>query len=747
MPSSHKKRIPKRRKRARVSLGTDDSSIIHEALDHHRRGNYEIAKQIYCKLIAQQPDNADAWHLLGMLLHATDHNTDALECLENAVTLSPNHAEYLSNLGLVYSSVQQNDRALETLRRAVAIAPKMVAARNNLGTLLLKTQQIEAAETQFQAALQIDPDFTVAAVNLGNTWQQLGRVQDAETIYRRCLSREPSNTLALTNLGESLRSQCRWSDAVDALQQAIAINPDLVDTRITLGRTLLNLAMHDEAKQQFALLIEQWPDHPKVHQYMGTTLHELHDNQAAAKTLSTALQLAPKDPYIHVALGFVHLDEGQRDLAADRFRKAIELNPAISDAHSCLLFIMSGDSAVSPDRLLDESRRWGERHGNVEPIINHCDAARKSRNANRRLRIGYVSPDFCSHPVARFIEPILQAHDRQQVEVYCYAEVPVPDARTESLRQLSDHWQFTTGRSNRQVAQLIANDNIDILVDLAGHTSRNRLEAFAFKPAPVQMTWMGYPNTTGLAAIDYRLTCETQNPIDEPSYHVEGLIRMQGGAICFAAPRKAPALQPPPMVDSACVTFGSLHRPFKITPEVQQLWAKVLHAFPRSRLLALSTYFSDETKSNLIQSLIDLGIDAARIEIRDEFGDTSYLNTYHEIDIALDVFPWAGGTTTLEALWMGVPVVARYGDRRSARSTAAIVDAIGQPNWIARSDDEYISIIDTLLKEAPGMSSIRANLRSQTQRTIANADRFTRELENVYQQAWDRWCNSIDEVH
>ena len=260
--------------------------------------------------------------------------------------------------------------------------------------------------------------------------------------------------------------------------------------------------------------------------------------------------------------------------------------------------------------------------------------------------------------------PCLNAIAAERVETYCYAEVDFPDEMTQRLQARSDHWRFTTGLSDRQVAQMIAADEIDVLVDLAGHTSGNRLKSFAYRPAPVQVTWLGYPNTTGLPTMDYRLTCETQNPLNEPSYHTEELVRLPFGAICFSPPPRAPDVTPLPFRVNGFVTFGSLHRPFKITPPVRELWAEVLLANPQSRLILFNTRFTEQWSSVIAEDLVARGIEPDRFEIRKTHDGSSYLDVYKDVDIGLDTTPWAGGTTTIEALWMGVPVVGLYGDRR-----------------------------------------------------------------------------------
>jgi predicted O-linked N-acetylglucosamine transferase (SPINDLY family) len=729
---------PKRRKRKNaVPHCTFNTPSLEETLALHRQGDQEKAKHAYCQILAREPANADAWHLLGMLLHATGHSTDAVECIENAAVITPKRADILSNLGMVYRALGRLRKSAAVLERAVSLDPQSVATRNNLGTVLMESGCLGEAEASFQTALQIDPTSTDAAMNLGNVWQRQGRLNDAEQLYRRCLDREPSNALVLTNLGEALRRQCRWADAADVLQKAVQQNPNLIETQLNFGRTLMNSHQLDAAEAHFRELLSLYPDDSRVHHFLGNALSHQSKFEAALASLRRSLELNPGDAYTHNSLAFLLMDASDHQRAAEHFRESVRLDPAMSQSHSALLFLMSGDPSVSQQELFDEHVQWAKMHGQVRTLGPHCNLRQK----NRRLRIGYVSPDFRNHAVAFFFQPVIDAHNADAVEVYCYAEVANPDATTQRMRERVDQWRYTTGMSDLQVAEQIVADKIDILIDLAGHTANNRLVVFAHKPAPIQVTWLGYPNTTGLSAIDYRLSCNTVHPKEEENYHTEKLIRMPTAAFCFSQPAQSLEIKSPPVQKNGYITFGSLHRPFKISQNTCNLWSSLLHACPTARLLAFNTAFTAESEAGLIESLANNGIDPKRIEVRRQFVGESYLATYDDIDIALDVSPWAGGTTTLEALWSGVPVIARYGDRGSARSSASVVTSIGRSEWIARSDADYLNQVISLANDIPQLCRHRRQLREQMQKTVFDGKRFTRDLERVYGELWNHWCD------
>ncbi|WP_197456081.1 O-linked N-acetylglucosamine transferase, SPINDLY family protein [Stieleria neptunia] len=710
---------------------------IETALSLQKAGNLEQAKQLYCEVLSVDPNHADAWHLLGMTLYSAAAYPSALDCLQKAQGLLGDHPELMGHLALVYHAMGDLQRAHQMLSQLVVVEPDNPDTRNNFGVFLLDLGQLEQAEEQFQQAIRISPDSEHAAMNLANCWVRQNRLHDAEQIYDDLLQRNAGNLDVLGNLGECYRRQCKWEQSLELLQRVVQARPSDLVSKLTLARTLVNLGRLDEAAERFKQLVVEFPHYAKAHHYLGTVLLSMGDVAKAESEIQLALELDPADAHARCSLGFVYIESDRRREAAECFAEAVKQDPRMSGAHGCLLYLMSGDPDIDPRQLFEEHVRWGEVHGNVQPLQRR----RNVRDPNRKLRIGYASADFREHAVTAFFEPLLRLRDRSAFEIYCYYESGLGDHVTEQLKTLSDHWRVTLGYSDQQVAQQILDDQIDILVDLAGHTSGNRLPALAYKPAPIQISWLGYPNTTGLKAIDYCLTCDVQNPIGEPTLHTEELIRIPGGSFCFAPPNNAPELSSLPARRNGYVTFGSLHRPFKISSSTHDLWAAALKACPDARLLAFNTRFNEPLKKELISALVQRGIDESRIEVRSVYRGDSYLETYHEIDLGLDATPWAGGTTTMEALWMGIPVVGFYGNNRPSRGTAGIVHHLGKPEWIAKSIDEYASLVGRLAGDLEELEGLRRTLRETTRRTIADQQRFVTELEKAYRQSWKRWCD------
>jgi predicted O-linked N-acetylglucosamine transferase (SPINDLY family) len=735
--ASRKRRAKARqRRRPQPTPLSNADTLLQEGLRLQNAGNLDGAKQAYCDLLELDPSHAQAWHLLGVVLYVRGAHEEAINCLKNATTLAPNESDFFSNLGIAYRAAGDLSKARSALENAMRLDPQSVNAYGNFGTVCLEQRDFQMAEAGFLKAIELDPHQATAAMNLGNLWQHQGKLLDAESLYRRLLTHNPHDPLLQNNLAESLRKQGKSEEAVELLQRALQETPNVVITQMTLGRCLTNLRRLAEATSIFEQLIAQQPSLAKPYHCLGEI--QLHSGQLgdAVQSIETSLELDATDAFARGTLGIAYLQMGDRKRAETCFRAVLAAAPTMSDIHSCLLFILSGQADLSPQELYEEHVNWGRQHGDVPTLASADPDEVRLDFTNRKLRIGYVSPDFRSHAVSLYFEPVLQSHDRKRFETFCYAELMVADDTTKRLQEIATHWRYTNGLSDEQVARKIQADKIDILVDLAGHTAGNRLRAFAYRPAPIQITWLGYPNTTGLAAIDYRLTCETQNPLGEPSYHTEELIRMDGGSFCFAQPKQAPPLSNLPAARHGYITFGSLHRPFKISETARDLWAAVLSEVPDSRLLVFNTQFTNASQEELRRSLCERGIHPDRIEIQNEIVGDSHLTAYEQIDIGLDAPPWAGATTTLEALWMGIPVIAYYGDRRSARSTAAIMTQVQHQELIAHSPEQFIRIAHDLSCDYKKLATLRRGLRDQTKATVVNSDHFTRELESVYRKLW-----------
>jgi protein O-GlcNAc transferase len=392
---------------------------------------------------------------------------------------------------------------------------------------------------------------------------------------------------------------------------------------------------------------------------------------------------------------------------------------------------------ADPDTLFQEHCYWAQCHAAGLPVPVHTN----DRDPERRLRVGYVSPDFYRHAAAHFLEPILRHHDPRQVEVFCYAEVAAPDAVTARFQSYAHAWRWTFGQSDAELIRQIQADGIDILVDAAGHSAHNRLLVFAHQPAPIQITGIGYPNTTGLSSIDYRLTDALTDPPGEPVRHSEELLRLPL-AFCYATPDIAPEVTPLPALTRGYVTFGSLHNLAKLNGAVLDLWAALLEELPSARLVIFRHLLQGQVREQLFQELTRRGIRPERFDLWHalEPGRT-FLDVYAGIDVALDAFPWNSHTTACEALWMGVPVVTLYGNRYAGRMAADVLTAVGLPELVAQTPRGYVSIAAELAGDLDHLAQLRGSLRQRMAASpLCDGPTFTRSVEEAYRSVWRRWC-------
>lgn len=520
----------------------------------------------------------------------------------------------------------------------------------------------------------------------------------------------------------------------------IAFQPNSLDAHYHLGCALMLQGKLDEAAATFPAVLRLNPNHALAHLHLGKTYHLALRFDEALKHYRRTIELEPRLTDTYSLMGGILQNRGLTEEAISCYRQGLAIAPNLHKHHSDLLLSLNYVTADDAAGLYAEHMRWGKLHAPHPPLAKCTNTP----DPERRLRIGYVSPDFREHSVAYFFEPLLANHNPENVETYCYAEVASPDSVTERLRSSSSHWLNTCGMNDRELADRIRADSIDILVDLAGHTANNRLLAFALKPAPLQISYLGYPNTTGLAAMDYRLTDEHADPPGATEgIHAEILVRLPHGFLCYRASNDCPAVRMPPTERRGYVTFGSFNHLQKVTPEVVALWASILLAVPDSRMIMKNTGLSFPAARDRYSKLFaGHGIDPDRLDL---LGPTDsvidHLATYHHVDIALDSFPYNGTTTTCEALWMGVPVVTLAGQMHAGRVGASLLNQVGLDKLIAGTRDEYIRIASSLANNTRELATLRASMRSRmVSSPLCNEDGFAADVENAYRSIWRQWC-------
>lgn len=523
--------------------------------------------------------------------------------------------------------------------------------------------------------------------------------------------------------------------AAELFEQVVAVEPNNADAHNNLGIAYFEIGFRDDAKEEFKSATMILPDHAEAWKNLGKAIRDTGGNpELAARCFRKALSIAPDFDDAWMMLGTTYLDRGRSVEAVKYFQKSLDMNPNNCNTHSILLFAMNYILQFSQKDLFLESLKWNENHASGITRMQH--AIRTDQHQIKRLRIGYVSGDFKRHPVGYHLLPVLAAYDRERFEVYCYAALSEQDDLTEKMQGYVTEWRDISKLSDDDAAALICNDRIEILVDLSGHTGGNRLIVFASKPAPVQVSWLGYFNTTGVKAIDYLISDETTIPPEEEQWFSEKVIRLPGSRFCYAPPEYAPPVIEPPVLKNGAITFGSFNNIAKLTPEVIELWSRVLMAVPDSRLIIKwSTLSRKKVRDRLFRQFARHGVNSERLSLRGKSPHADMLKEYGDIDIALDPFPFSGGMTSCEALWMGVPVVTLLGDKPAGRQTAGFLRTIGLPEWVTMSPEQFISQAQLAASDYGQLKLLRFGLRGRmTASTLCDGVSFTRNLEALYCQ-------------
>jgi len=537
---------------------------------------------------------------------------------------------------------------------------------------------------------------------------------------------------------EVLQRHGSLAEAERRYRRAIALSATRPEAHFGLGLLLQELDRHEEALSRYAVAAASQPDLAEAHNNMGNSLQALGRHDEALAKYETAIAIRPA-----YAVAFCNLANALSALARHReavarYREALALDPDDSSTHSNLLMALNYMAGLAPGAIFDEHKAWGQRH--ARPRGNYFEPRTINCAPDRRLRIGYISPDFRQHAVAWFIAPLLKAHDRNQVETVCFADVPKGDAITERLRSLAHHWHDIHALGDVQVAELVREQRIDILVDLAGHTGGNRLRIFADRLAPVQATWLGYLNTTGLATMDWRITDGTACPAEADGFHTEALARLADCQWCYQPPATSPEPGRLPATAAGHVTLGAFHNLAKVNDEVVTLWARVLKALPEARLV-LAAAGSPRVPDSLAIRFADRGIGRERLELHGQMSFDDYLRLHRRIDLGLDTFPYSGGTSTFHSLWMGVPVITLAGNTMTSRGGASILGGLGLGGLVATSVDGYVRTAARLAADLDALAKLRAELRPcLASSPLTDASRFAREIERSYRSMWRQWC-------
>lgn len=540
----------------------------------------------------------------------------------------------------------------------------------------------------------------------------------------------------LITLGREQRERGDPGAALATLQTALRRDAGNAAAQVDLGLTYRALGRGDEARAAFERAVAGDPNSAPALMYLGNLDHEAGRQDDAAKAYRGALAVDAKNAAVHYNLALTLMALGEASAAVESFRRCLAEEPDYADARSSLLFALNLSDRASIEEVAAEHFEWGRRV--ADPLYSEREFS-NSPDAERRLRVGYVSADYFQHAAATFIHAFLARHDPRQCEVFCYVNAALP---AHGALMYGHTWREIGMLDDAQLAALIAQDAIDVLVDLSGHTYGTRLLAFARKPAPVQMTFLGYPNTTGMRAMDYRLTDVYADPpgVSESRYR-EKLLRMPHSVWCFSPHAEGvPEVGTLPAVRNGYVSFASMNSVFKLNVELVGLWADLLRRVADSRLI-LATIAPGSARERILRTFTGKGVDAQRIEFRDRLPRDEFLALHNEVDIALDSYPCNGGATTCETLWQGVPVISLAGEAFQSRAGLSLLSSAGLPQLVAHSAADYLDIASSLARNRERLSELRRGLRRILRASpLMDAAAFARDLEALYRDAWRDWC-------
>ncbi len=753
----------------------DTAQWLNAALAHHQAGRLADAKALYARILAKQPKHADALHFMGLLACQIGQSEAGVALMRESIALAPSPI-YYNNLGNALREAKSLDESVDAYRRAVSLKPDYAEAHNNLGNALRETGDAAAAMTSCARAIELRPGYAEAYNNLGNALKDLAQLDAAIAAYGKAIAGRPAFAEAHLNLGVALQAKGHGDAALECLRESVKLAPQLAAAhdklagilmhrgdiagaieayrRVaeltpasaqaynTLGNALNGAGRVPEAVPCYERAIALDPDFADGYHNLANALRRLNAPERALAYARRAIALRADTPSFHNNLGTILADLGESDGALVCYREALALDPDFGESHTCVLFGQSYVPVWSPETHLADARYFGERMRARAKPYAQWPALADGVRTGRTLRVGFVSADLRKHPVGYFFESVLAQLDRNRIEPIAYSNALHSDELTARIKPRFALWRHVAEMDDAALAQRIVDDRIDVLVDLSGHTGRNRLPMFAWRPAPLQISWLGYFATTGLAEIDYVLADPHVVPPGEEAQYTERIWRLPDSYLCFTLPSEAIAVGSLPALDNGCFTFGCLNNHKKLNDGVLEVWSRILHGAPRSRLLLKNHQLGEPSiQRDTLARFARHGIDASRLVLEGPCAREQYFSTYHRVDLALDPFPYPGGTTSVEGLWMGVPVLTRRGDRFLSHLGELVLETVGLPDWIAADTEDYVARAIAATTDLQALAALRAGLRERVERSpLADAQRFAGNWMTAIEQMWQtKW--------
>jgi len=734
-------------------------------------GRLDDAIAHYRRAVALRPDYPEAHNNLGNALRDARDPAEAMQSCSRAIELRPGYAEAYNNLGNVLQDLGELDAAAASYGKAIAFHPAYADAYSNLGNVLRAQERHADAIVHYRRAIELNPALRVAHrglaialratddfdgaleharaglepgdaeghCTLGRSLRSMNDFDGAARLFERACEIDPSYAPAWCRLGELRCQQGEYEESLRLCRHAIELDPELADAYNFLGLAYHNLDRMAASELSHRHAIDLNPDDADAHHNLAAALFRLDKLDEAMSEYRIAQELGVDPVKIQLTLGDILWAKRDFAGAVAAFREAVEHDP--HRAYARLLFNMSSSPAFAPEEWVVDAQRYGDYLARDARLLSHDREQRARQARGRPLRVGFVSGDLRQHPVGIFLESVLAHLDRTRIEPHAYVTFVVEDDVTARLKSGFASWKKLTCLNRDQAARMIHDDGIDVLVDLAGHTNWSGLPVFAHRPAPVQASWLGFFATTGCRAIDYFIGDPHTLPADEAHHFVEQPWHLPDSYLCFTPPAYDVAVGPLPMATNGGVTFGCFGKLTKISDDVIALWSRLLHALPDARLMlkAHELGASDLNRATL-ERFARHGIGAHQLILEGGSPRAEYFNAYNRIDIALSPFPYPGGTTTAEALWMGVPVIGMKGGRFVTHICESLLHAAGMGDWIAADEDAYLAKAIAFARDRDALAALRATLRERTLASpLCDAARFARNLEDAFHGMWARY--------
>lgn len=747
--------------------------LFSDAIRHHKAGRLDEAEIIYQRILGINPRHPDSIQFLGVVACQRGQFDRAIELITLAIEIDAKIASYHSNLGNAfkgrgdlpeaissYQNALQIDRdfleptynlglslvlqgepaaAAAFFQKAAELAPSFIDAHFNHGTTLIALGKSVEAIRSFKRVLELNPNLAEAHFNLGNIQMSLGNHEAATSSYHCAIRLNPHYPEAISNLGNVLMASSKVEDAMGCYQTALDLRPRDPTILSNLGNALMALGQLGAAEECYRAALQFEPDHAEALNNLGNALKDQGKLLDAITCYQQVLTRQPQYSEAHHNLAKAYKDLGRINEAIEHYRTAVSIKPEFLDSHHNLLMAMHHSSECSETEIRDAAIELSRK---FERTTQNRLGGIVVPAHRQKLRIGYVSGDFRSHPVGYFLARVLSSHDKEAFEIVCYSNTQITDATTEQLTANVLQWRDISNLSDSEASEVVKNDGIDILVDLSGHTARNRLSLFARKPAPVQATWLGYFGTTGLPEIDYIVADRFVAPAGAEIRFSERILRLPDSYLCFSPPEMGMPIASRLGDDGTSLTLGCFNNLAKVSEGVITAWASILTEMPNCRLFLKTNFLNDPSvQAEIERQFASNGIGSERLILEGPSPREELLQAYNRVDIALDPFPYGGGTTTAEALWMGVPVVTVRGDRWVGRVSESILETIGLPGLVARDLFQYREIVRDLSTNRPYLHSLRESLRPLMERSpFCDGPRFASALEAGYRSMWQTWC-------